>query len=526
MKASADAAGRALPFTPMSSDDIDNRAAQISQQAIAAHSAMEALPQTVSSWLGKTAGALASQAVDPYNIPLMAIDAEGLGILGTAAAFGIGSAATQAVNEAANSNFNEKVQPGYAASGQAIGNIAEAGVSGLVMGGGIKALGNVLTRAVTGAWPTAAKDAANGVMSEADILKSNEMPVAPAAPAAPGEPAIPPDVAAVSQGVMARVARDRGFTLPTGFDAAETSRLSEEAELHERSGALTDQIAGLPAGDQGAAETLARLRQVESELSEATTPEARRALSDRRDELLTDTNPDTLQAAAAPIEQRRAMTSEQASIDDRLQEIDNERGQAQLDRTLAGQASQEPTRIIPQNILPGAEGEAAHNAALGKAIGDVLKGDPVDVSSAIPPGSDFERRIGDLPPAHVSEGEPAEPALSRPGSLTGDQIREQLAAPETDNAARADLERAIDQAAQKGEVLQMPTGVHWAMNRDGSLESLRHSLVDQLLGADNYHHAPIFGSVADQLAEVDRMNELANQIAQCAMPGAMQMAAE
>jgi hypothetical protein len=53
MKANADAAGRALPFTPMSSDDIDNRAAQISGQAMAAHSAMEALPQTVFVLAGK-----------------------------------------------------------------------------------------------------------------------------------------------------------------------------------------------------------------------------------------------------------------------------------------------------------------------------------------------------------------------------------------------------------------------------------------------------------------------------------------
>jgi hypothetical protein len=438
LKSSADAAGRTLPFTPMSSDDIDTRAAQISQQAIATNAAMQARPQTVSSWLGKTAGALASAATDPYNIPLMALPVEGLGVLGTAAAFGLGSAATQAVNEGVNAGFNEKVQPGYAASGQAISNIAEAGVSGALMGGGIKALGNVLTRAVTGTWPTAAKDAANGVMSEADILNSN--------------------------------------------------------------------------------------------------------------------------------------------------------------------------------VLPGADGEAAHNGALGKAIGDVLKGDPVDVSRDIPAGGDFERRIGDIPteapppqepdtvrfyhaskegaevgnysawitpsedyarnfrsgdvPNEVSyvdipkdhpeisgETAPGYDAINniyqhfhasedlskglqplptpeaaaamseavaeavRPGSMSPEELRSSLAAPEAMNAARADVERAIDQAAQKGEAPQVPLGFDFERDGDG------HPIMSGMFG-NQTTMTPIFGNVADALAEVDKMNELAAQIMACATPGAMQTAAE
>jgi hypothetical protein len=75
----------------------------------------------------------------------------------------------------------------------------------------------------------------------------------------------------------------------------------------------------------------------------------------------------------------------------------------------------EPGRAIGvgEQILPGAEGEAAHSAALGKAIDDVLKGNPVDVSDAIPHDSDFAQRIGDLPSeygttAPIAEGEPAE----------------------------------------------------------------------------------------------------------------------
>src|ERR1700691_5135851 len=50
--ASADAAGKALPFTPMSSDDIDTRAAEISRQAMATNAATQARPQTWRSWAG------------------------------------------------------------------------------------------------------------------------------------------------------------------------------------------------------------------------------------------------------------------------------------------------------------------------------------------------------------------------------------------------------------------------------------------------------------------------------------------
>jgi hypothetical protein len=106
----------------------------------------------------------------------------------------------------------------------------------------------------------------------------------------------------------------------------------------------------------------------------------------------------------------------------------------------------------------------------------------------------------------------AEPAAAevRAGSLTPDQISEQLAAPEAMNAMRADVERAIDEAAQskyaddgtllsKGKVLQIPVGV----DQDGE---------------------PIWGSAASALDEVDRMNALADQIAACVTP--MALAAE
>ena len=585
MKASADAAGKTLPFQYMSSGDIDQRAVQISQAAIGAEARNEAAPQTWGSAAGRILGGLASGATDPYNIPSMAIPLEGLGILGTAAAVGGAQALTQAANEAANAPYNEKISPGYGASGQAVENVIGAGVSGALLGGGVKAAGNVLTRLMTGAWPTAAKDAANGVMSEADILNSNVLPGAEGEAAHQdalaqsigqilrGDP-VAPDIAAASQDVMARAQAEQGFTLPK-FDAAEVSRLSEEAELHERSGALTDQLASLPAGDQGAAETLARLQEVERQLGEATTPDARRALSDRRDELLTDTNPETLQAAAAPIEQRRVAMAEQASIADRLDEIQSERSQAQLDQITSGEQAQQPLsqRVPPyqqptlldihtgridalmdmrEGAVAAGEGspELAHNTsgiARGvQALAQIGGSDmpPVEaqalarrvVASGTPDEARFIlNQVTDRPrtlmatlpsPEDFAEAIKADAANApRPQTLTAEQISEQLAAPETVNAMRADVERAIDEAAQTGKALQVPIDIRPVLKPSGE-PVLEGSLIQTLLGFRTPAFEPVFGSVADELAEIDRYKAMADQMAQCALPGAMQEAAE
>lgn len=571
MKAQADAAGVDMPFTPVSEGDINDRAVTLSQQAMATQQRNLQRPHTWASFAGNILGGAASATVDPINIPALAIPFEGLGVLATAGLMGAANAAAQTASEISNSAYNERVQPGYAAGGQGLENVVGAGVGGAVLGGSVRVLGNVLTRAMTGAWPTAARDAANGVMSEANVLNSNVLPGAEGEAAhndalgqsiaqiLRGDP-VDPDIAAASQAVMAKAQRDQAFTLPK-FDAAEVSRLSEEAELHERSGALTDQLAGLPAGDQGAADTLARLRTVESQLGEATTPEARRALSNRRDELLTDTTPETLQDAAAPIEQRRAATSEQAAIDARLQEIQNERGQAQLDQAASGEPAQEPLsqRVRPYQeptlfdvhtgridaLLDMREGAIAAGEgspempyrtngiargvrALAQIGGSDMSPDEAQALARriVASGTSDEARfilnqVTDRPrtlmstlpsPEDFAEAMKAGAAdAPRPGFLTADQIREQLAAPETASAARADVERAIDEAAQSGKELQTPTGLKFT----GGYDKAGLPIMD-----------PSFGSVADQLAEVDKMNELAAQILACATPGAMQMAAE
>jgi hypothetical protein len=91
----------------------------------------------------------------------------------------------------------------------------------------------------------------------------------------------------------------------------------------------------------------------------------------------------------------------------------------------------------------------------------------------------------------------------RPGSLTTDQIHEQLAAPET---MRADVERAIDESAKSGKALQVADGLTW----NGKFDKLQQPLLE-----------PVWRNATDALADVDRMNDLASQIMECASPAAL-----
>jgi hypothetical protein len=412
MKASADTAGKQLPFQPMTSGDIDQRAAQISGQAITDNAAMQARPQTWGSRIGSFLGGAASATAEPYNIPLMAIPVEGLGIIGTAAAFGAATAATQAANEAVNAPFNERVQPGYAASGQAFSNIAEAGAGGALLGGGVKIAGNVLTRLLTGAWPTAAKDAANGIMSEADILNSNRLP------GAEGE-AAHNDALAKSIGQVLRE------------DPVDVS-----AHIPDDS-AFADRVGDLP--------------------TEAAPPQ----------------EPNTVRLYERPAE-----------------------GEAPAQLTPSAAEAPADARFVD---IPADHPEIAGENAPG-----------IDAATGayrpFEPSEDLASQLRPVQNAPITERAAEE---ARPGSLTSDQIREQIAAPETANAVRADVERAIDEAAQGGKALQSPTGLAWT----GGFDKRGQPILE-----------PVFGNVADQLAEVDAMRQAADLIAQCAAP--MAMAAE
>src|ERR1700683_5066140 len=175
--AKAKAKNPALQLNPLTDDDLDKRAVEISRGAQVSYAEMAQREKTFGGKLGGVAGSLASSATDPLNLVLAPIAPEAdLGVLGSALLVGGLGAGSQAVNEAMGARYREQVQPGYAASGAPIENIAEAGAGGAVLGGGLKALGNLWTRVKTGEWPTSIRDAGNVIESEGQLQGSNILP--------------------------------------------------------------------------------------------------------------------------------------------------------------------------------------------------------------------------------------------------------------------------------------------------------------------------------------------------------------
>ncbi|MGA2491321.1 MAG: hypothetical protein ABSF67_00055 [Roseiarcus sp.] len=324
-----------LELQPLTDDELNRRALSLQQGAQATYGDLQARGSTFGGKLGGFLGSVSASAAEPQNIAALAIPIGGeLGYLRAALAGAGLFAGSQAVSEAANPN-RAQVIPGYSPAGA----VGEAAIEGAALGAGGEAvargLGALWTRFKTGAWPTSVRDAGNLVESEANIQATNILPGADGEAAhrdalaqsvdqiLNGKP-VDVDIARASQALMARLQSERPFAVPI-VDMGAIARTSEEAALRDRRAALADQLASLAPGDQGAAETLARVRQVEGDMAQAPSFEARRALSNRRDELRADTPPEQLPAAAAPLEQRRALTAEQSSIDDRLAEIAAER---------------------------------------------------------------------------------------------------------------------------------------------------------------------------------------------------------
>lgn len=159
-----------------------------------------------------------------------------------------------------------------------------------------------------------------------------------------------------------------------------------------------------------------------------------------------------------------------------------------------GNVVESEANIADSNVLPGAEGEAAHRAALGGATDQIVNGEPVNVDQAITP--EMQKSLADSAPAPESEAalpaaEPEE--LNR--ALPPETVTQTLASPEHIEALRADVDRAI----LGDKPLTIPVGV------DANGE-------------------PIHRSVDDMLAEVDGYKEAAAQIQACANP--VQEAAE
>lgn len=226
-----------------------------------------------------------------------------------------------------------------------------------------------------------------GALREAGLLKPDTA-IAYARQRA-GETAAPPPVETPSAGTLPADAASRHDAMRAGIaeivdgrpvdvmpvvDERSWRLMSEEAQLRDRDAALAGQHE-IPAGSQEAAERLARVRQVEAELArDDLTSAERRALSQRRDQLLTDTTPEALHAQARPLEIQRQVEAQRANIAQRLAAIAAERGTAAADAALSplarlAAAQRELYREGASPGIPAAEGRALEATVYGPKEG-------------------------------------------------------------------------------------------------------------------------------------------------------------
>jgi hypothetical protein len=163
-----------LQIDPLDDDALEKRAVAKSQAARGDYTEMSNREKTLGGSVGMFAGSTANAVTDPINIVglMVAPEAE-LGILASALRWGAIGGVSQVGIEGAGSAYREEVQPGYGQSGEPLANVAEAFAGGAVLGGATKALGNLWTRAKTGAWPTSVRDAGNVIESEANVANTN-----------------------------------------------------------------------------------------------------------------------------------------------------------------------------------------------------------------------------------------------------------------------------------------------------------------------------------------------------------------
>jgi hypothetical protein len=344
-----------LDLAPLSDEEIDKRAVAKAQSAHRYYEELQGREKGAGGSLGTFAGSAAASATDPINILALAIAPEtggSVGILGSALRWGALAGASQAAIEASSSSFKDQVQPGYMESGQPFSEVAGAAFSGAVLGGSFKALGNAWTRVKTGAWPTSVRDAGNLIESEGHVASSNPFP------GIEGEVAhreamtkaygdilsgnavnidhiITPEMLGRSRDLISKLETGQPMALPV-INRRAIELVADQERLTARDSELATTLDKLPAGDASAADRLNRLQAVEQQITEATDPAAKRALNERRDQILVDTNPEALQAAAAPIEQRRLAEAERASIAQQLQGITEEHARLQSEYSLLG----------------------------------------------------------------------------------------------------------------------------------------------------------------------------------------------
>lgn len=455
-----------LDLPPLTEEELDNRAVAKAQAAHQTYEKLQAGEKTLGGSFGTGVGNLAAGAADPVNIVGLAIAPEtmGVGILGAALRWGALAGVSQAAIEFSSDEFKEQVQPGYMESGGPIKEIGGAFVGGAVTGGGLKALGNAWTKVKTGQWPTSVRDAGNVLESEAHTASTNPFP------GVEGEVAhrealskTIDDILANRpvnvDGIINQEFLERSRSMVQRLQTAEPGQpmalpvinqraielVAEHDSLTRRDAELASTIEKLPPGDASAADRLNRLQAVEQQITEATDPAALRKLNERRDQILVDTNPEALRAAAAPIEARRQAEAERASVTARLDDIAQEHGNLQAS-------------TLPQMDLPAlGQRERIPTGPKGQFEMDLKPPETEPAAPISTQGRERSRRREDTAP---------QPLLQTP-----EEMAKTLTAPDHQDAIRAD----IDRERAMGDV-QVPgvdeNGNHTMTSVDAAMEKV------------------------------------------------------
>lgn len=156
-------------FRPLPTDqEIEEETIRRATGAIKTQTQLERRSTGAGSSIGGFLGTAAGAMADPINFMSVGLGAGAGGYLRTALTEGAIGMASESAVQGFNYDFRKKVDPNYSA-GDALTEIAAAGVGAAAFSTGLKGLADVWQRAKTGSWPSHARDAANVVTREAAV---------------------------------------------------------------------------------------------------------------------------------------------------------------------------------------------------------------------------------------------------------------------------------------------------------------------------------------------------------------------
>lgn len=415
---------------------VDNRQDVLRRQYILDHS-----PNTLTAKTARGLTDFALQAVDPVN--LAAILVPGLGetragliaarygktvgrIAEGAAAGATGMAALQPLQYAEAKAYQDQYGPM-----DAFMNVA----FGAVLGGGLHAgfgkLSDILDRARPETQEAALR-ASVGQMAEGRAVDV--------------EPVLATDPALVEGKIGTAEEHGPLTSFPVINDqdirlAGQQRQLETDVASHEQ--ALTETKAKLDALPAEKPESVAKLRDLNDTeqklLDESLTPEGRRTLGQQRDQILTDTNPETLKAEAQPTFDRQALAEQQRGLG------------AQRDNAVAMLEDVKSQRRQLQVLnAVGPYARAQIDGARQRSI-DFSKGQepsPVAARPEVQANADATIKMGDDPATELADAQARIQAYKAQGIISDEEHAAFSDAAKTDAEAFDNRAKAADAAAR------------------------------------------------------------------------------